>query len=227
MRLLAILLVLVVAVPARAGLKAKVSASMEVTSQGRELVFRGTLSNTSSTTKIYLNDIAAASNENLVFRSNSFFSNVPGLLLPGESYTDSELFRLVLIEPAPKGDFEAIITVKGGNTIFANDDLALVSCRILVPAAEPSANRRAVYTLSLGRSVDSRLVILAGELGLSFVPSLSDRSDLPEASTDLVLWKPAESVTEPSPNLSSLLSYRYKIPIEFDRAFIRLRLEQD
>lgn len=231
MKLLLTLLVLAGAATMQAGLKTAVTASIQETAQGRELVFRGTLTNTSPSAKLYLNDIASSltgpSAANVALRSGSFFSNVPGVLSAGESYTDSELFRLILSEPAPKGDFEAVITFTGGNTIFANDELARVSCRILVPAVFPAADNTAVYTLSLASSVDSRLEIVAGELGLSFLPTAGKLSYFAEVSMDLALWNPAELVAEPSPTVAGLLSYRYKIPAGADRAFIRLRVEEN
>ncbi len=122
---------------AYAGLSMSLSASVQNSARGRELVFSGTLTNTSSTDKLFLNDIAptlsGASATNLSFQPNSFFSNVPGVLLPSESYSNDEVFRVSLKGTAPAGDYGGTVTVRGGADIFANGDLASAGFTILSP----------------------------------------------------------------------------------------------
>ncbi len=133
----------------RADLVMSLSADIQNGARGTELVFRGTLTNTSASQKLYLNDIVSTLNgpsaTHLSFESNSFFFNVPGILLPNESYTDSELFRVLLNGSAPAGDYTGSITVQGGTDIQANAVLASASFTILSPdvtivATDPNAS---------------------------------------------------------------------------------------
>ncbi len=145
----------------RADLAMSLTASIQNSARGTELVFSGTLTNTSATQKLYLNDIAptlsGSSATNLTFQPNSFYSNVPGILLPNESYADSELFRVLLISGAPTGDYSGSITFRGGMDIQANTDLASASFTVLSPdvtiaATDPSASEfgpdPGVFTIS-------------------------------------------------------------------------------
>lgn len=124
--------------PVRAELTAALSPSVRNGARGAELVFSGTLTNTSATDKLFLNAIAATldagSAPYLALKSNAFFSNVPGVLLPGESYTDSEIFRIALSGAAPAGDYAGTLVLRGGANIFANTDLASASFAVLSPA---------------------------------------------------------------------------------------------
>ena len=123
---------------ARASLTMLLSQSIQNSARGREIVFSGTLTNTSGTDKIFLNEIVASlggsSATNLTLNSNSFFSNVPGILLAGESYSNSELFRILLKPVAPADDYGGTITIRGGADIFANGDLASGNFTVLSPA---------------------------------------------------------------------------------------------
>jgi hypothetical protein len=93
---------------------------------GTELVFSGALTNTSETNALFLNDIQAAltgtASNRVNFNANSFFANVPGLLLPGEIYTGA-VFRVLLLDTAG-GDYEGSVTLQGGDDVFATNDLA-------------------------------------------------------------------------------------------------------
>ncbi|MDQ6622929.1 MAG: hypothetical protein M3Y86_05525, partial [Verrucomicrobiota bacterium] len=122
----------------RAELVVALSASVQNSARGREIVFSGSLTNSSATSKLYLNDIATVLNSgsptDFPFQPNSFFSNVPGVLLPNESYTDSEIFRVALMAGAPAGDYRGTVTIRGGADIFANDDLAAAPYAVLSSA---------------------------------------------------------------------------------------------
>ncbi len=136
--LLITLCFLVGAITARASLTASLSVSVQNSARGQGLVFSGTLTNTSATEKLYLNDIvpslSGASATNLTLKSAIFFSNVPGILLPNESYTESELFRIALSDGAPASDYAGTIIFRGGTDIVANGDLASVPFTVLSPA---------------------------------------------------------------------------------------------
>lgn len=137
------LLLLAMGSPAWAALSATLSASIKNSARGQEIVFSGTLTNTSGTDKLFLNDIvpvfSGASAPNLALKPNSFFSNVPGILLPGESYTESELFRIGLSAAAPSGDYAGVVTFRGGADIFASSDLASPAFTVLSPAVSIAA----------------------------------------------------------------------------------------
>jgi hypothetical protein len=110
---------------AHAGLTLTISPSVQKAERGIEIVFRGTLTNTSPTQKLYLNDIALTAEPSaLTLQANAFFANVPGILLPSESYTDDELFRVVLDAGATPDTYAGTVIIRGGSSINANDDLA-------------------------------------------------------------------------------------------------------
>jgi hypothetical protein len=102
-----------------------------------ELIFTGTLTNSSSTEKLYLNDIAATltgtSAESLTLNSTAFYSNVPGVLLPNATYT-GVLFRIALNGNAPAGDYSGTIVFKGGAGILESDALTSAAFSVLSPS---------------------------------------------------------------------------------------------
>jgi hypothetical protein len=114
-------------VSAHANLTMTLSPSVQNGPRGQEVVFSGTLTNTSAT-KIFLNDIQATLSAGvspyLTLKPNAFFSNVPGILLPGESYSNSELFRVSLSALSSPGDYPGTIVMYGGGDILANTNLA-------------------------------------------------------------------------------------------------------
>src|SRR5229473_225184 len=73
-----------------------------------EVFFTGSLSNTSLTDNLFLNDIqfsfTGAATNYLTADTNSFFANVPGILLPGETYSDV-VFGVVINPATPPGDY--------------------------------------------------------------------------------------------------------------------------
>jgi hypothetical protein len=95
---------------------------------GAEVVFSGTITNTGTVDKVFLNDISfTVSGASVTYLSpelNNFFANVPGILLPGESYTSGEIFRVVLGAAAPLGDYGGTIGLLGGTDINATGSLA-------------------------------------------------------------------------------------------------------
>ena len=115
-RLLAILF-FTVAIAARASLTIALAAGPQVAEQGAEMIFIGTLTNTSGTDKLVLNDLDATltgiSASHLSLKTNAFFANVPGVLLPGETYT-GVLFRIAVSRVAPPDSYGGMIAVLGG-----------------------------------------------------------------------------------------------------------------
>jgi hypothetical protein len=122
---------------ARGDLTVSLSPSTRYGPGGIEIVFSGTLTNTSATDKLYLNDVRAdltgAAATYLTFEPNAFFSNVPGILLPGESYSNSEIFRIVLSGMTPPGDYPGTLVISGGANIFATSDLGSAAFVVTSP----------------------------------------------------------------------------------------------
>jgi hypothetical protein len=121
----------------RAALTASLSASVQNSASGQTLLFCGTLVNSSATDELFLNGIqfalsgtAAAA---IVSGSNAFYANVPGILLPGESYT-GEIFSVTLSGSAPPVDYSGAVTLQGGADIFAASGLATEPFTVLSPA---------------------------------------------------------------------------------------------
>ncbi len=136
-RLFAILF-FTLAMSVRASLTLALAPAPQVVEQGGELIFSGTLTNTSATDKLFLNDIGATFTGNsaahLALRTNAFFANVPGVLLPGETYT-GVLFRIAISSLAPPDAYAGTIAVLGGADIFATGNLASAGLTIASPVA--------------------------------------------------------------------------------------------
>jgi hypothetical protein len=131
--------------PARAGLTVSLSPSTRSGPGGIEIVFSGTLTNTSATQKVYLNGIHAnlsgTAATYLTFEPNAFFANVPGILLPGETYSNSEIFRVLLSGLAPSGDYAGTVAIRGGMDIFATNNLGRASFVVSSPGKISSITR--------------------------------------------------------------------------------------
>lgn len=219
-RLIALIYYSLGIVALRADLVMSLSADIQNSARGTELVFRGTLTNTSSSEKLYLNDIGANLNgpsaTNLTFEPNSFFFNVPGILFPDESYTDSELFRVVVSGSARADVYGATITLRGGSNIQATDDLATAGFTILSPDIS--------VALALTPATND-----GGYLTISFVPgpTATGLSFIVEGSQDLTNWdaNKAEVVSVPNPDPPNLQTYRYKTAIgQASVGFLRVRV---
>jgi len=104
-----------------------------------EVFFTGTLTNTSLTDNLFLNNIQfsfnGAATNYLTADTNIFFANVPGILLPGETYADI-VFGVAINPATPPGDYSGTATIQGGADIFAVDNLSGQTFDILLqPAA--------------------------------------------------------------------------------------------
>ena len=137
-RLLAILF-FTLAMSARASLTIALVPSPQVAEQGAELIFSGTLTNASATDKLFLNDLDAtltgSSAAHLSLKTNAFFANIPGVLMPGETYT-GVLFRIAISRLAPSDLYGGTIAVLGGAGIFATTNLATANFTIASPVAD-------------------------------------------------------------------------------------------
>ena len=136
---LASILFLMLALTARANLTVILDAAPRVVEQGSVLVFSGTLTNTSATGKLFLNDVQAAfaapSAAYLSLETNAFFANVPGILAPGESYTGI-LFQIAVSSLAPPDAYSGSVSFHGGADIFATANLASANPSIASPAVD-------------------------------------------------------------------------------------------
>jgi hypothetical protein len=159
-------------IDARAELLLTLTPPARNATPGIEMVFSGALTNTSETNRLFLNDIQAnltsgASNF-ISFNANTFFANVPGLLLPGEVYTGA-VFHVLLSNTAPGGDYGGSITLRGGTDIFATNDLAsaaflISSTTVSIVASDATASEwgpdPGAFTVSRMSSTNFDLTVL-------------------------------------------------------------------
>ena len=102
-----------------------------------EIFFTGALTNASLTTN-FLNNIQItftnAATNYLTADTNVFFANVPGILLPGETYTDV-IFGIAVNPATPPGNYYGTVTIQGGSDIFAAVNLTNQTFQISLPPA--------------------------------------------------------------------------------------------
>jgi hypothetical protein len=103
-----------------------------------EVFFTGTLINTSPTDNFFLNNIQFSFNDTatnyLAADTNVFFANVPGILLPGETYSDV-VYGITIAPTTPPGQYFGIVTIQGGTDIFAANNLASPIFEVSLPTA--------------------------------------------------------------------------------------------
>ena len=244
------------ATSARAALTFSLQLATPVAAPGAELLFAGTLVNTSATDKLFLNDIVAGLTSGTTLRANTFFANVPGILLPGESYT-GPLFKVKLAAGAAATDYSGSITIQGGATIEAATSLASAAITLLAtPASQwryqtfgteanealaadvadwdsDGAENLLEYALgtnarNAGSKAQIPSTIVASHLTLSYtpVPGATDVTYLVESSTDLIHWGTA-NVELITPGQPGIVSYRYGPAVSLvNAAFMRLSVSR-
>jgi hypothetical protein len=123
---------------------ASLSPSVQNSASGQSLVFYGTLENSSTTSREFLNNaqvtVTGTAANFIVPGTNTFFANVPGILEPGESYT-GEIFSVALSGSAPAADYAGTAEIQGGSDIFAGDALASADFKVLSPAVSIVATK--------------------------------------------------------------------------------------
>ena len=125
---------------ASAALLVSLNAPVVNAAAGVSVVFTGTLTNDSATDKVYLNDVECTVPVGLALKPNTFFANVPGILLPGEIYT-GPIFSVGLDANAWPGDYAGTLTMKGGAGIAADNALATAAAFIVLsPVASIAAS---------------------------------------------------------------------------------------
>jgi hypothetical protein len=102
-----------------------------------KIVFTGILSNSITATN-FLNNIqinfSGAATNYFTADTNVFFENVPGILLPGENYSDI-VFGIFVTSNTPPGNYFGAVTIQGGSDIFAANNLTNQSFQISLPPA--------------------------------------------------------------------------------------------
>jgi len=132
------------AVSAQADLAFSLTPAAQTDVGSNEVVFTGTLINTSLTQNLFLNDIqfnfTGVATNWLAGDTNSFFQNVPGILLPGETYSDV-VFGITVTPTTPPGQYFGTVSIQGGTNIFAATNLASPMFEISLPPVAMSATR--------------------------------------------------------------------------------------
>ena len=136
--LLSGLAVLLSAAPVRADLAFFLTPAVQSGLGSNEVVFNGTLINTSPTDDLFLNNIQISfiggAAGRLTADTNVFFANVPGILLPGETYSDV-VFGIAINPTTPPSQYFGIVTLQGGTNIFATTNLASPIFEVALPPA--------------------------------------------------------------------------------------------
>lgn len=211
---------------------------------GSTVTFSGLLTNTSTTAKLFLNDLQATLTAGTTtLKSNTFFANVPGILLPGESYS-GPLFAVKLEASAAAANYTGSVTLQGGADIFASDVLGTSGITLLATPVDQwrfrtfgdNATSAAAadssdydhdgvpnlleYALGMNATTMDRTslpqpVPLNDHLTLSYVPAATDVTYIVEASSDLIQWSAAnvELLTVANPNPPGSVTYQYHTPL--------------
>jgi hypothetical protein len=123
---------------ASAGLAFALTPAVQSDVGSNEVIFTGALINTSLTDNLFLNnihfDFIDEVDGYLAADTNIFFANVPGILLPGETYGDV-VFAITINPAIPPGQYFGIVTIQGGTNIFATNNLASPIFEISLPPA--------------------------------------------------------------------------------------------
>ena len=234
-----------------AGLTLSLNPMAQPVAAGAEALFSGTLTTTSTTDRLFLNDIAvtftADPQSDTALSSNAFFANVPGILMPGETY-DGPLFRLSLSSSSPAANYTGSITFQGGADITAGTALASTNFTLLATPVDqwryatfgdaagsalaaddadwdhdgtPNLLEYAVSSDSQGLPAP---MFVNDHLTLSYVPSAADVQYTIEASTNLLQWgtDDVEAVTIANPLPPNRLTFRHRNMI--GPAFLRLKV---
>lgn len=231
---------------AHAALQLTLTPSLHSSARGAEIVFKGTLTNTSTTSRLFVNDLTFAltggAATQLTPNTNAFFANVPGILSEGESYTTGELFRLAVAAGAPFGDYAGSVSIVGGSDITATTTLATTAFTVRVPnPATDTADddhdgvpNLLEYALDLnsqspGDTASTAASISTSYLTFQFTPNsaATDASLIVEGSPDMVNWSAAdaEDVTPLAALATGTRTYRYRQPAgTTTRGFLRLRV---
>lgn len=230
-----------------AGLIMTLTPPAQPAASGAEVLFSGSLQNSSATERLFLNDVVFTPDPPNVttLSGNAFFANVPGILLPGETY-EGPLFRIALSNASSAANYTGSITFLGGADIFAGTQLVSAPLTVLAtpvdqwryqtfgdasagPTAADSADwdhdslsNLLEYALGLDAlnpelSALPEPVLVNNYLTFSYVPGPSDVTCSVEFSTNLLEWGTVdvEPVIIANPIPPGRLTFRYKHPVTF------------
>jgi len=160
-----------------AALQITLTPAVQNSAQSQTLLFTVSLTNNSGTDSLYLNDIQFSLSGNsathLTPDSNTYFSNVPGILLPNETYS-GPLFSIALDGTATPADYGGTVNVLGGADIFASGNLASANFAVLFPsvtlvATDASASEygpdNGVFTVTRTGRTDTDLTVTFSTTG--------------------------------------------------------------
>lgn len=146
--LLGVLLLLLVPSSLPAALQFTLIPAVQSGAKGAEVIFSGTLQNTSTTDSLFLNGIqfnfSGPDASALTPESNGFFADVPGILLPNETYT-GPIFSITINSTASSGDYSGSAAILGGADIFATDNLQSQNVQVSSPLVTISATTPDAY----------------------------------------------------------------------------------
>ena len=123
---------------ARADLAFEVAPAALSAVGSNEIFFTATLTNTSPTDELFLNNLQLSFTDGatnyFAADTNAFFANVPGILLPNETYIDI-VFGVTIAPATPPGPYYGTVTIQGGTNIFAVTNLSSQTFQVSLPPA--------------------------------------------------------------------------------------------
>jgi len=144
---------------------------------------------------VFLNDIQVSftgiATNYLTANTNAFFANVPGILSPGETYSDI-VFAVAISSTTPSGDYFGTVTIQGGTNILAADNLASQPFQISSSDTLFDAWRVEQFGASTNNPAisgdladpDGDAVVNLLEYALHSDPNVADASGLPIPASD-------------------------------------------
>jgi hypothetical protein len=172
-----------------------VTPSVQYGVKSNEVVFTGTLSNTNLTGDVFLTDIqfgfTGIATNYLAADANVFFANVPGILSPGETYSDV-VFAVAISSNTPVGDYFGTVTIVGGTNIFAADNLGSAPFQVSSSDTPFGAWRMAEFGINAGNDAisgdladpDGDGIVNLLEYALHLDPNVASATGLPTPASD-------------------------------------------
>jgi hypothetical protein len=193
--MLAATLLLAATASAQVGVTFVLTPAVQAGVASNEVVFTGILSNTSATANLFLNDIqisfTGAATNYLGADTNSFYANVPGILLPGETYSDV-VFGVAINAGTPPGTYSGAVTVLGGTNIFDPTSLSTQAFQVVVAGTPFAAWQAAEFGTNASNPAisgdladpDGDGIVNLLEYALYLDPNTAGASGLPTTQID-------------------------------------------
>lgn len=197
-------------VSARAQLTVSFVPQAQNAAAGGVVIFSGTLANTSATDRVFLNDIQPALTGSaaafLVFQPNTFFANVPGILLPGETYS-GPLFSVSRSGSSPPADYGGSVAILGGTNVFASGSLVSANFTVLWPEETLAATAITGTGATLNATVDPSGV----DTVVSFQYGVDASYGQTTSSVDIGSGTSSVPVSESIAGLLANTGYHYRV----------------